>query len=96
MGLLLPSKIQRTVKPGPSDYTRLPSMRSLTETSFSTLSFLTHLCHLAEVKAWPGAGQNIWVMAPLQARFAHVTGLRVAPRQRGGQIAPRGGWCAAG
>lgn len=58
--------------------------------------FLAHLCHLAEVKAWPGAGQDIWIMAPLQARFSHVAGLWMASWQRWVQVTPRGGWCTAG
>lgn len=35
----------------------------VTNSIFKTLS--THLCHLAEVKAWPWARQNIRLMAPL-------------------------------
>lgn len=41
----------------------------------ANLGFLAHLFHLAEVKAWPGAGQDVLVMAPLQARFSHVAWL---------------------
>lgn len=63
-------------------------------TSQNTLN--AHLRHLAEVQARPGTRQNIWVVAPLQARPAQVTGLRVAPWQRRVQVPPGGGRCAAG
>lgn len=57
---------------------------------------LAHLSHLAEVKTGPGARQNVWVMAPLQARLTHVAGLRVASREGWAQDTPGGGRGATG